>query len=187
MPAAARSISTIPTTLAAWFAGAVDAAALAAHVTRVAVVVAAPARRAAVPIFTYRRAGREGVQPYWMLDAAAPDAFSAAGFTEDVTFRGLHPMIARRLQMWRLSNFEITRLGSPDEVFVFDCVARDQPAPTSVSSPWPRSATSRRSATTTAGRWPCRRWRRVLSAAWRRIRRDLRRAPRRRAASSGTG
>ena len=113
-----------PEALAAWFAGAVDAAALAPHVTRVAVVVAAPERRAAVPIFTYRRAGREGVQPYWMLDAAAPDAFSAAGFTEDVTFRGLHPMIARRLQMWRLSNFEITRLGSPDGVFVFDCIAR---------------------------------------------------------------
>ena len=116
-----------PEALAVRFAGAVDAAALPPHVTRVAVVVAAPVRRAAVPIFTYRRAGREGVQPYWMLDAAAPDAFSAAGFTEDVTFRGLHPMIARRLQMWRLSNFEITRLGSPDEVFVFDCIARDQP------------------------------------------------------------
>ncbi len=26
--------------------------------------------------------------------------------------------------MWRLSNFEITRLPSPDDVYVFDCVAR---------------------------------------------------------------
>ena len=41
-------------------------------------------------------------------DADRPDR----RFEEDVKFRGLHPMIARRLQMWRLSNFEITRLPS---------------------------------------------------------------------------
>ena len=57
-----------------------------------------------------------------------PTRSDAAGFTEDVTFRGLHPMIARRLQMWRLSNFEITRLGSPDGVYVFDCIARTNPS-----------------------------------------------------------
>ena len=33
-------------------------------------------------------------------------------------------MIARRLQMWRLSNFRITRLPSSGDVHVFDCVGR---------------------------------------------------------------
>ena len=36
-------------------------------------------------------------------------------------------MIARRLQMWRLSNFEITRLPSPADVYLLRCVARTNP------------------------------------------------------------
>ena len=47
-------------------------------------------------------------------------------FAEDVKFRGLHPMIARRLQMWRLKNFEISPLPAPGELHLFDCVARDE-------------------------------------------------------------
>ena len=49
-------------------------------------------------------------------------------FAEDRKFRGLHPMISRRLQMWRLSNFEISRLPSVDDVYAYDCVARENPA-----------------------------------------------------------
>ena len=49
------------------------------------------------------------------------------GFEEQVLFRGLHPMITRRLNLWRLENFDLTRLPSPDDTHVFDCVARDQP------------------------------------------------------------
>ena len=55
-----------------------------------------------------------------------------ARFEEDVTFRGLHPMIARRLQMWRLSNFEIARLPTAGraggDVHLFDATGRDNPA-----------------------------------------------------------
>ena len=43
----------------------------------------------------------------WRPDAAEPTG-DPARFEEDVKFRGLHPMIARRLQMWRLENFDIT-------------------------------------------------------------------------------
>ena len=49
-------------------------------------------------------------------------------FVEDETFRGLHPMIARRLQLWRLANFDITRLSTTGDVNVFDCVARENPS-----------------------------------------------------------
>ena len=49
-------------------------------------------------------------------------------FQEERVFRGLHPMIARRLRLWRLSNFAISRLPSADDVYVFACVARQNPA-----------------------------------------------------------
>lgn len=50
-----------------------------------------------------------------------------ASFVEDVAYRGLHPMITRRLNLWRLENFEVTRLPSAEDTHVFDCVAVDQP------------------------------------------------------------
>ena len=77
------------------------------------------------------RCSRSGVpatraRPYWMSgDGASADS---ATFEEDVKFRGLHPMIARRMQMWRLENFEIRRLPSADDVYLFDCVGRDNPS-----------------------------------------------------------
>ena len=42
--------------------------------------------------------------------------------------RGLHPMIARRLQLWRLANFEIDPLAAPEGGYLFRGVARDNPA-----------------------------------------------------------
>ncbi|MDZ7675614.1 MAG: carboxyl transferase domain-containing protein [Acidimicrobiales bacterium] len=48
-------------------------------------------------------------------------------WVEEVVFRGLHPMITRRLNLWRLENFDVTRVPSADDTHVFDCVAIDQP------------------------------------------------------------
>jgi acetyl/propionyl-CoA carboxylase alpha subunit/acetyl-CoA carboxylase carboxyltransferase component len=51
------------------------------------------------------------------------------GQGEDRVIRGLHPQIAQRLQLPRLSNFHLTRLPSADEeVYVFRCVAPGNPA-----------------------------------------------------------
>ena len=36
-------------------------------------------------------------------------------------------MLGKRLDLWRLSNFELTRLPSPEDVYVFDGVAKDNP------------------------------------------------------------
>ena len=53
---------------------------------------------------------------------------SAAGMTEQRLFRGLHPYIAQRMQLERLSKFDLTRLPSADEeVYLFQCVARENP------------------------------------------------------------
>ncbi|QVQ52811.1 ATP-grasp domain-containing protein [Spiractinospora alimapuensis] len=50
-------------------------------------------------------------------------------FREDRLIRGLHPQIARRLQLHRLREFDLTRLPSADEeVYLFKAAARSNPA-----------------------------------------------------------
>ncbi|MCA1187477.1 ATP-grasp domain-containing protein [Saccharopolyspora sp. 6T] len=52
-----------------------------------------------------------------------------AGFAEDRLIRGLHPLIAQRMQLERLREFDLTRLPSADEeVYLFKCVARENPS-----------------------------------------------------------
>ena len=65
-----------------------------------------------------------------------PDGLAA----EDRTRRGLHPMVAERLGLWRLSRFELTRLPAAPDVHLFRAQGRRCPT-TSGSSPWPTSAT----------------------------------------------
>jgi acetyl/propionyl-CoA carboxylase alpha subunit/acetyl-CoA carboxylase carboxyltransferase component len=48
-------------------------------------------------------------------------------FVEDPLYRNLHPMLGERLELWRLSNFELERRPSPEDVYVFDGVARTNP------------------------------------------------------------
>ncbi len=50
-----------------------------------------------------------------------------AGFSEDQLYRNMHPMIAERLDLWRLSNFELQRLSSAEDVYLFHAVARANP------------------------------------------------------------
>ena len=37
-------------------------------------------------------------------------------------------MVGRRLDLWRLRNFDITRVDAPEDVLLYDCVARENPA-----------------------------------------------------------
>jgi acetyl-CoA carboxylase carboxyltransferase component/biotin carboxyl carrier protein len=52
---------------------------------------------------------------------------TAAGFAEDLLFRNMHPMIAERLDLWRLSNFSLRRLPSAEDVYLFHAVAHANP------------------------------------------------------------
>jgi acetyl/propionyl-CoA carboxylase alpha subunit/acetyl-CoA carboxylase carboxyltransferase component len=52
---------------------------------------------------------------------------TAAGFAEDLLFRNMHPMIAERLDLWRLSNFSLERLRSAEDVYLFHAVAHENP------------------------------------------------------------
>jgi len=48
--------------------------------------------------------------------------------TEERVLRGLHPMIARRLRFWRLSQFDVERAPSADEdTYLFHCTAPGNP------------------------------------------------------------
>ena len=55
--------------------------------------------------------------------SAVPDRTARSSRTTLV--RGLHPMVGRRLDLWRLRDFDITRLDAPDDVLLYRCVAPD--------------------------------------------------------------
>ena len=52
---------------------------------------------------------------------------SSAGYEEEIFYRGLHPMMGKRLHLWRLSNFKIERLPSIEDVYLLHAVSRDNP------------------------------------------------------------
>lgn len=52
---------------------------------------------------------------------------SGSTYEEEMLYRGIHPMMAKRLHLWRLANFEIDRLPSVEDVYVLHAVARDNP------------------------------------------------------------
>ncbi|HSK55252.1 MAG TPA: carboxyl transferase domain-containing protein, partial [Jiangellales bacterium] len=48
---------------------------------------------------------------------------SESGVVEDDLVRGVHPMVGRRLNLWRLRDFTITRLEAPQDVLLYRAVA----------------------------------------------------------------
>ncbi|ABF39471.1 Carbamoyl-phosphate synthase L chain, ATP-binding protein [Candidatus Koribacter versatilis Ellin345] len=49
---------------------------------------------------------------------------SGTGYQEVQLFRGVHPATGDRLHLWRLGNFNITRLPSIDDIFVMRAIAK---------------------------------------------------------------
>ncbi|HLZ40107.1 MAG TPA: carboxyl transferase domain-containing protein [Candidatus Sulfotelmatobacter sp.] len=49
------------------------------------------------------------------------------GYEEEKIYRGLHPMMGKRLHFWRLSNFNIERLPSIEDLYLLRAVAKDNP------------------------------------------------------------
>ncbi|HET7475052.1 MAG TPA: carboxyl transferase domain-containing protein [Dermatophilaceae bacterium] len=79
----------------------------ATRVRRVAVGVCRDGARP-VSYFTFRPDGAPG---------------EASGLVEDELVRGVHPMVGRRLNLWRLRDFDITRLEAPEDVLLYHAVA----------------------------------------------------------------
>jgi len=59
----------------------------------------------------------------WFTFRPGPDGRPS----EDRTLRGLHPMVAERLGLWRLSGFQLTRLPSATDVHLFRAQGREVP------------------------------------------------------------
>lgn len=50
------------------------------------------------------------------------------GYKEDRPLRGIHARLGERLDLWRLKNFEIERLPSVEEIYLFHGVAKENPS-----------------------------------------------------------
>ena len=59
---------------------------------------------------------------------APTHATTTAGSARIPTVRGMHPMMAERLDVWRLREFDLERLPSAQDVYLFRAVAHDEPA-----------------------------------------------------------
>jgi acetyl-CoA carboxylase carboxyltransferase component/pyruvate/2-oxoglutarate dehydrogenase complex dihydrolipoamide acyltransferase (E2) component len=55
-------------------------------------------------------------------------AADGPGLAEDRLIRGLHPLTAQRLNLWRLKNFDGHRVESPEDTYLFHVTAKDNPA-----------------------------------------------------------
>ncbi|HEY4901703.1 MAG TPA: carboxyl transferase domain-containing protein [Terriglobales bacterium] len=52
---------------------------------------------------------------------------SANGYEEELLVRGVHPMMAERLHLWRVGNFNVERLPSVEDVYLLYAVAKENP------------------------------------------------------------
>ncbi len=46
------------------------------------------------------------------------------GYREESLYRDMHPMMAKRLELWRLENFDTRRLPSPEDIYLFHATAK---------------------------------------------------------------
>ena len=65
---------------------------------------------------------------YWTFRTAGDGSGESDALVEDGLVRGMHPMVGRRLNLWRLREFDVTRLEAPADVQLYECVARSNPA-----------------------------------------------------------
>jgi acetyl/propionyl-CoA carboxylase alpha subunit/acetyl-CoA carboxylase carboxyltransferase component len=99
-----------PDTTAAEFKELLNGANLAPYVRRVVLCIASP------------RHGRGGIHTQHFTFCPG-----TLGYVEERLYRGLHPMTSKRLQLWRLQNFDIERLPSAEDIYLFKGVARENP------------------------------------------------------------
>jgi acetyl/propionyl-CoA carboxylase alpha subunit/acetyl-CoA carboxylase carboxyltransferase component len=76
-----------------------------------------------VAVAVRRADGAEGDGPAWFTFGQGPDGATV----EDRTLRGLHPLVAERLGLWRLSRFELTPLPAAPDVHLFRIQGREVP------------------------------------------------------------
>lgn len=61
------------------------------------------------------------------VDFLTFEPVDGAGMIENRTMRGMHPMLAKRLDFWRLANFTLERLPAAEDVHLYHATARENP------------------------------------------------------------
>ena len=78
-----------------------------------------------------RRAVIEIAGPEYVQGAGGMQHFTYRptehGYQEETLYRGIHPMMGKRLRLWRLANFNVERLPSVEDVYLLRAVARENP------------------------------------------------------------
>jgi len=100
--------------IASALASGLDAAGFRRPVRRAAVLVAAPGES-------------EPSQRHFTFEGEAGEGGGPITFREDLRYRGIHPVLFKRLQLARLSKFELERLPSVEDVYLYRGVARGNP------------------------------------------------------------
>jgi acetyl/propionyl-CoA carboxylase alpha subunit/acetyl-CoA carboxylase carboxyltransferase component len=81
-----------------------------------------PIRRVVVEVTSPVQAEDAGNIQHFTFRPAAGNSYE-----EEKLYRGLHPMIGKRLHLWRLGNFQIERLPSVEDVYLLHVVAKENP------------------------------------------------------------
>lgn len=104
--------------------------AAALHEALVTSGIAEEVRRIVVGVASRQQDG-QGIEYFTFRRRVAT---GAGEFAEDELVRGVHPLVGRRLHLWRLQNFCVTRVTGPatpgpvpDDVLLYHCVAKDNP------------------------------------------------------------
>jgi acetyl/propionyl-CoA carboxylase alpha subunit/acetyl-CoA carboxylase carboxyltransferase component len=112
---------------------ALEAAALPRPLRRAVVVVGDPSsakRSGGRPGDSARRISRAQFFTFRRVAGGPLPAGEASDpriYEEDKLYRGVHPMMGKRMNLWRLENFDIERLPSAEDVFLFHGRGRDNP------------------------------------------------------------
>jgi len=96
---------------------------LAEEVRRTLDVAELPSQLRRVVVVAPRGQATEGMSSVEHLTMR----WSPEGWTEDRFLRGLHPLMAARLRLSRLRNFDLTRLPTADDLYLFHATARANP------------------------------------------------------------
>ncbi len=131
LPATARAAASMaqevddPTNLVvdlyvAWSDGPADDDEMSAALHRILadVPLVSSGRRVTVTVF-----GGTGEHVRQVTFRPGPD-----GLAEERVLRDMHPLTGQRLDLWRLKNFDGTRLPAAEDTYLFQCKAKDNPA-----------------------------------------------------------
>jgi acetyl/propionyl-CoA carboxylase alpha subunit/acetyl-CoA carboxylase carboxyltransferase component len=85
-----------------------------------------PLRRVVVSVSGPETVAEVGKTRHYTL-RPSDEGYAEERYFGGVLHRGLHPMMAKRLNLWRISNFDVERLPSAADIYLLRAVAKENP------------------------------------------------------------